>query len=189
VGGVPYETPFGNYFGLKVDKKLIVIPKLTQLTMENSCLPHFLEFLTHIKATNLKHLKIKVPLQLRADWSEDKFSILGPNLNFNNNELKEEVNNKSMQNDEILVEVCLRYLCRGLGTDAEGEVHFPNLYSCEVELLTLRPASYESEQVERILLDMLKLRSERGAVPMRLNVVSFGQTIFLQEVAHFSARE
>jgi len=77
VGGVPYESPFGNYFGSKVNKKLVVFPKLTRLTTENSCLPHFLDFLTHIKATNLKYLKIKVPLQLRADWSEDKFSLPG----------------------------------------------------------------------------------------------------------------
>jgi hypothetical protein len=47
-------------------------------------------------------------------------------------------------------------------------VIFPNLGSGEINIHTSHPANYETQLIERDILDMLKCRMECGAAPMRL---------------------
>jgi hypothetical protein len=150
--GDAFMSPLGEHVDLKPDMPSIKLPNLTNLTIKNFCLPYCVHFLRHIRADKLEYLTIKIPPLPADEWYAEEILMVGP----------------LPDDDEggLPLEVCIRYFCESLGPNFWGSVSFPELASCEIELHTPHPANYEIQLIEQDILNMLKHRTEAGAVPM-----------------------
>ena len=82
--------------------------------------------------------------------------------------LRREWRNEMASVEEMTLERCLRYLCDSLGSNVEGKVTFSKLASIQISVRTSHTSPCEPQLIKQLLLDMLVVRKECGAIPLVL---------------------